>query len=140
MSNRTAPRKAVISAWRSIMRLAVSSSIPFSRTKSSASLAAGEKRRTPGRVRSVRRESPSQPNCFLVAPVFRICSAQSIGETMPEFHSIDRALIDLRDKRTDLSIQISLLKDSEDPNIGELIGLEHRLELLDQRISAHRAA
>jgi hypothetical protein len=57
---------------------------------------------------------------------------------MPESHSTDRALIDLRDKRTDLSIQISILKDSEDPNIGELVGLERQLELLDQRISRHR--
>jgi hypothetical protein len=57
---------------------------------------------------------------------------------MPESHSTDRTLIDLRDKRTDLSIKISLLKDSDNPNIGELIGLERQLELLDQRISRHR--
>jgi len=57
---------------------------------------------------------------------------------MPESYSTDRALIDLRDKRTDLSVQISLLKDSENPSKHELIRLERQLELLDQRISRHR--
>jgi hypothetical protein len=57
---------------------------------------------------------------------------------MPESHSTDRALIDLRDKRADLSIRISLLKHSESPNIGEVVGLERQLELLDQRIARHR--
>ena len=71
----------------------------------------------------------------------RLCplgEVQTYGESMPESNSTDRALIDLRDKRTDLSIRISLLKDSEDPNIGELVSLERQLELLDQRISRHR--
>jgi len=57
---------------------------------------------------------------------------------MPESYSTNRALIDLRDKRTDLSVRISLLKDSENPNMGELISLERQLEHLDQRISRHR--
>ena len=57
---------------------------------------------------------------------------------MPDSNSTDRALIDLRDKRTDLSIRISLLKDGEDPTTGELVGLERQLELLDQRISKYR--
>src|SRR6476659_2194225 len=79
-----------------------------------------------------------QALAFGVAPVFRICSAQGIGESMPESYSTNRALIDLRDKRTDLSVRISLLKDSENPNMGELISLERQLEHLDQRISRHR--
>lgn len=57
---------------------------------------------------------------------------------MPESHSTDRALIDLRDKRTDLSIRISILKDGDNPNLGEVVGLERQLELLDQRIARHR--
>jgi len=56
---------------------------------------------------------------------------------MPQSYSTDRALVDLRDKRTDLSVQISLLKDSESPNMGELVRLERQLEMLDQRISRH---
>ena len=71
--------------------------------------------------------------------VLRPCPASAQPEGMPESQSTDRVLIDLRDKRTDLSIRISLLKDSESPNMGELVSLERQLDLLDQRISRHRA-
>ena len=51
----------------------------------------------------------------------------------------DRTLIDLRDKRTDLAIRISLLKDSNQPDRTELFRLQRDLELLDRRIATHRS-
>jgi len=51
----------------------------------------------------------------------------------------DRALIDLRDKQTDLAIRISLLKDSDRPDQSIVLELQGELELLDRRIAAHRS-
>ena len=51
----------------------------------------------------------------------------------------DRALIDLRDQRTDLAIRISLLKDSDQPDLLLLSRLQRDLELLDRRIATHRS-
>lgn len=63
-----------------------------------------------------------------------------IGVDMRTYESTDRALIDLRDKRTDLAIRISLLKDSDGPDELALFGLQRDLELLDRRIATHRSA
>jgi len=52
----------------------------------------------------------------------------------------DRALIDLRDQRTDLAIRISLLKDVDQPDQLLLSRLQRDLELLDRRIATHRSA
>lgn len=50
----------------------------------------------------------------------------------------DRALIDLREARDDLSIQISLLKDGDQIEPAELSTLQHKLWLLDICIAEHR--
>ena len=52
----------------------------------------------------------------------------------------DRALIDLRDQRTDLAIRLSLLKDADLPDQLLLSRLQRDLELLDRRIATHRTA
>lgn len=52
----------------------------------------------------------------------------------------DRASIDLRDRRTDLAIRISLLKDGDKPDEQLLSRLQRDLELLDRRIATHRSA
>lgn len=59
---------------------------------------------------------------------------------MRAYETTDRALIDLRDQRTDLAIRISLLKDSDQPDEIVLSRLERQLELLDRRIATHRNA
>lgn len=56
---------------------------------------------------------------------------------MPSYQSNDRTLIDLRDERDHLSIQISLLKDGERTDPAVLFGLQRELELLDRRIAKH---
>lgn len=65
---------------------------------------------------------------------------QGIGVNMRTSQSTDRALIDLRDQRTDMSIRISLLKDSDRPDEQLLSRLQRDLELLDRRIASHRSA
>jgi len=50
----------------------------------------------------------------------------------------DRTLIDLRDRRIDLAIRISLLKDSEHPDTTIVSGLQRELEALDRRIATYR--
>jgi hypothetical protein len=65
---------------------------------------------------------------------------QSIGVNMRTSETTDRALIDLRDQRTDLAIRISLLKDSDQPDLLLLSQLQRDLELLDRRIATHRSA
>lgn len=62
-----------------------------------------------------------------------------IGVDMRAYEPTDRALIDLRDQRTDLAIRISLLRDCERPDEIILIGLRRDLELLDRRIATHRS-
>ena len=57
---------------------------------------------------------------------------------MRAYEPTDRALIDLRDQRTDLAIRISLLKDSDQPDQQLLARLQRNLELLDRRIATHR--
>ena len=59
---------------------------------------------------------------------------------MRSYEPTDRALIDLRDRRTDLAIRISLLKDGDQPDQLLLSRLKRDLELLDRRIAAHRTA
>ena len=59
---------------------------------------------------------------------------------MRAYESTDRALIDLRDQRTDLAVRISLLKDGDRPDQVELSRLQRDLDLLDRRIATHRTA
>jgi len=59
---------------------------------------------------------------------------------MRSYEPTDRALIDLRDKRTDLAIRISLLQDGDQPDQLLLSRLQRDLELLDRRITTHRSA
>ena len=59
---------------------------------------------------------------------------------MRAYESTDRALIDLRDQRTDLAVRISLLKDGDKPDQVELSRLQRDLDLLDRRIATHRIA
>ena len=61
------------------------------------------------------------------------------GVKMRTYVPTDRALIDLRDKRTDLAIRISLIKDSELPDQSIVFTLQGELELLDRRIAAFRS-
>ncbi len=61
-----------------------------------------------------------------------------IGVNMRSYEPTDRALIDLRDRRTDLAIRISLLKDGDQPDQLLLSRLQRDLELLDRRIATHR--
>ena len=51
---------------------------------------------------------------------------------------LDRALIDLRDERDDLSIQINLLQDRDDVDCAELGAMQRNLGLIDQRIARHK--
>ena len=64
----------------------------------------------------------------------------TIGVNMRSYEPTDRALIDLRDRRTDLAIRISLLKDGDQPDQLLLSRLQRDLELLDRRIATHRTA
>lgn len=50
----------------------------------------------------------------------------------------DRALIDLRETRDDLSIQISLLKDGDRIDPAVLSTLQYKLRLLEIRIAEHK--
>ena len=59
---------------------------------------------------------------------------------MRAYESTDRALIDMRDQRTDLAVRISLLKDGDKPDQFELSRLQRDLDLLDRRIATHRTA
>jgi chorismate mutase len=59
---------------------------------------------------------------------------------MRAYEPVDRALIDLRDQRTDLAIRIGLIKDRDQPDIIELFELRRELELLDHRIAPHAIA
>ena len=59
---------------------------------------------------------------------------------MRTYEPTDRALIDLRDQRTDLAVRISLLKDSDQPDKNVLFVLQRDLEILDRRIAAHRSS
>jgi hypothetical protein len=49
----------------------------------------------------------------------------------------DRALIDLRDARDDLSIQINILEDSDRIDPAEMSTLKRKLGILDYRIASH---
>jgi hypothetical protein len=50
----------------------------------------------------------------------------------------DRALIDLRDARDDLSIEINILQDSDEIDPAEMSTLRRKLGILDYRIASHR--
>lgn len=50
----------------------------------------------------------------------------------------DRTLIDLREARDDLTVQISLLKDGDLIDPGVLATLQRKLGLLDIRIAEHK--
>jgi hypothetical protein len=57
---------------------------------------------------------------------------------MPARVKTDRALIDLREARDDLSIQISLLKGGELIDPAALSTLRYKLGLLEIRIAQHQ--
>ncbi len=59
---------------------------------------------------------------------------------MRVYEPMDRTLIDMRDERDHLSIQINLLKDSDRPDRAVLLGLRRNLKLLDRRIANHTRA
>lgn len=59
---------------------------------------------------------------------------------MRSYEPMDRTLIDLRDERDHLSIRISLLKDSDQPDQEVLFGLQRELEILDRRIEKQTRA
>ena len=59
---------------------------------------------------------------------------------MRAFELTDRALIDLRDQRTDIAIRISLLTDSAGADEVQLSRLQRDLELIDRRIASYRNA
>jgi hypothetical protein len=50
----------------------------------------------------------------------------------------DRVLIDLRDARDDLSIEINILQDSDQVDPAEMSTLKRKLGILNQRIASHR--
>jgi hypothetical protein len=50
----------------------------------------------------------------------------------------DRALIDLRDARDDLTIEINILEDSDGIDPAEMSTLKRKLGILDDRIASHR--
>jgi hypothetical protein len=50
----------------------------------------------------------------------------------------DRALIDLRDARDDLTIEINILEDSDGIDPAEMSKLKRKLGILDDRIASHR--
>ena len=56
---------------------------------------------------------------------------------MPGRVKTDRALIDLREARDDLSVQISLLRDGDRIDPGVLATLQRKLGLLEVRIAEH---
>jgi hypothetical protein len=57
---------------------------------------------------------------------------------MPGRVKTDRALIDMREARDDLSIRISLLKDGGRIAPGVLSTMQRKLRLLDFRIAEHK--
>jgi hypothetical protein len=59
---------------------------------------------------------------------------------MRTYEPLDRTLIDLRDERDHLSIRISLLKHSDQPDPSVLFGLQRDLEILDRRIDKQTRA
>jgi primosomal protein N'' len=64
-------------------------------------------------------------------------AGKSMGAYMRDQQSPDRALSDMRDKRDHLSIQLSLMRDSQRPTAAEINDLQRQLELLEQRIAKH---
>ena len=56
---------------------------------------------------------------------------------MKEQQSIDPALVDLRDQRDHLNVQISLLKDSQQSDPVEILRLEGELWAVDGRITKY---
>jgi len=58
-------------------------------------------------------------------------------ETMARV-TTDRALIDLRDARDDLSIEINILEDADRIDRAEMDRLKCKLGILDYRIASYR--
>jgi hypothetical protein len=54
-----------------------------------------------------------------------------------DYQPMDRSLIDLRDRRDQLSIEISLLRDRDQPDPDALSRMQRDLEFLDSRIDTH---
>jgi len=64
-------------------------------------------------------------------------AAEGRGSTIWDDQPTDRSLIDLRDRRDQLSIEISLRKDTDQPNPDAISRMERDLEYLDRRIENH---
>ena len=54
-----------------------------------------------------------------------------------DYQPMDRSLIDLRDRRDQLSIEISLLKQKDHPDLDAISRMQRDLEFLDSRIATH---
>ena len=54
------------------------------------------------------------------------------------FELPDRALIDLRDERDDLSIRLNILQANRETAAAELFQLKQDLEVLERRIVNHK--
>jgi hypothetical protein len=52
----------------------------------------------------------------------------------------DRALVDMRDQRDHLRVQLSLLKDTQRSQPADIARVQRELDILEQRISKHRPA
>ena len=57
-----------------------------------------------------------------------------------DYQAMDRSLIDLRDRRDQLSIEINLLKDRDTPDPDAVSRMQRDLEFLDSRIETHTRA
>jgi chorismate mutase len=57
---------------------------------------------------------------------------------MPEQQSSDRALIDMRDERDHLSVQLSLLKDTQRSSPAEISRVQRELNVLERRIASYK--
>ena len=57
-----------------------------------------------------------------------------------DYQPMDRSLIDLRDRRDQLSIEINLLKGKDEPDPDAVSRMQRDLEFLDSRIDTHQRA
>jgi len=59
---------------------------------------------------------------------------------MSEQQSSDRALMDMRDERDHLSVQLSLLTDTQRSSPAEILRVQRELDLLERRIASYSRA
>lgn len=56
---------------------------------------------------------------------------------MPEQQSSDRALIDMLDERDHLSVQLSLLMDTQRSSPAEILRVQRERDLIERRIASY---